>query len=391
MVWRCSSTARHAFGARWVDGPVGSGGDVEVFSIGPTKQLGVNEGGLVVANDPSIAERIRRFATQGHQLGQLDALEMGMNLRMPELSAALALRALPQLDERLAARAALHERYRTAWCDLPLTVPGPRDGERSAHKDSLVFVDDAALRDPLREHLAAVGVATKPYYDPAIPDLTAFTGRVASAERSRDLATRSFAVPIHGRMAQATSSAVTAALRSFPGVVVTGDPVILVGAAAFAEEITDLCRMAGVGVAGWIEGIDPSHVDAAAEPPIVWVDDQAAFEPALAVLPAIGAVARRGIVERLVGEGRSLATLVHQSAVVAPSAEIGPGCVNLPERRDRCADADRPRHDREPWRTHRASHDDRAYAFVGPGANIAGRTTIGEGPTSGSGRSCATG
>jgi len=206
----------HAFGARWVDGPVGSGGDVEVFSIGPTKQLGVNEGGLVVANDPSIAERIRRFATQGHQLGQLDALEMGMNLRMPELSAALALRALPQLDERLAARAALHERYRTAWCDLPLTVPGPRDGERSAHKDSLVFVDDAALRDPLREHLAAVGVATKPYYDPAIPDLTAFTGRVASAERSRDLATRSFAVPIHGRMAQGDVERVTAALRSFP-------------------------------------------------------------------------------------------------------------------------------------------------------------------------------
>jgi len=206
----------HAFGARWVDRPVGSGGDIEVFSIGPTKQLGVNEGGLVVANDPSIAERVDRFATQGHKPGELDALEMGMNLRMPELSAALALRALPQLDGRLAARAALHERYRAAWCDLPVTVPGPRDGERSAHKDSLVFVDDAALRDPLREHLATVGVATKPYYDPAIPDLTAFTGRVASAERSRDLATRSFAVPIHGRMAPGDVERVGDALRSFP-------------------------------------------------------------------------------------------------------------------------------------------------------------------------------
>ena len=50
----------------------------------------------------------------------------------------------------------------------------------------------------------------------AIPDLTAFTGRVASAERSRDLATRSFAVPIHGRMAQGDVERVTAALRSFP-------------------------------------------------------------------------------------------------------------------------------------------------------------------------------
>jgi acetyltransferase EpsM len=162
-------------------------------------------------------------------------------------------------------------------------------------------------------------------------------------------------------------------------VVVTGDPVILVGAAAFAEEITDLCRMAGVGVAGWIEGIDPSHVDAAADPPIVWVDDQATFEPALAVLPAIGAVARRGIVERLVGEGRSLATLVHQSAVVAPSAEIGPGCVIFPN----VVIGARTRIGRGTIVNRGAliGHHTTigAYAFVGPGANIAGRTTIGDG------------
>ena len=61
-----------------------------------------------------------------------------------------------------------------------------------------------------------VGVATKPYYNPAIPDLTAFTGRVASAQRSRDLATRSFAVPIHGRMAPGDIERVGDALRSFP-------------------------------------------------------------------------------------------------------------------------------------------------------------------------------
>src|SRR5262249_12785471 len=122
------------------------GGDIEVFSIGPTKQVGVGEGGFVVANDPGLGERIRSFATQGHRLGELDALDMGMNLRMPELTAAMALRALPELDRRLEARAAIHARYRERWSTLPVRLPGPQPGERSGHKDALVFVEDPALR-----------------------------------------------------------------------------------------------------------------------------------------------------------------------------------------------------------------------------------------------------
>ena len=161
--------------------------------------------------------------------------------------------------------------------------------------------------------------------------------------------------------------------------VVTGDPVILVGAAGFAEEITDLCRMAGVRVAGWIEGIDRSRADAAADPPIVWVDDQAAFEPSLPVLPAIGAVARRGIVERLVGEGRSLARFVHPSAVVALSAALEPGCVVFPN----VVIGARTRIGRGTIVNRGAliGHHTTvgAYAFVGPGANIAGSVTIGDG------------
>jgi dTDP-4-amino-4,6-dideoxygalactose transaminase len=207
----------HAFGARWCDRPVGSGGDIEVFSIGPTKQTGVNEGGLVVANDPELASRTRQFATQGHRPGELDALDMGMNLRMPELTAAMALRALVELDARLVARTSIHERYRDAWRDLPLQLPGPGTGERSGHKDALVLVDEPALRSGLRTHLAARGVETKPYYDPAIPDLTAFSGRVASADRSRDLARRSFAVPIHGGLSDADVDRVVDAVRSFDG------------------------------------------------------------------------------------------------------------------------------------------------------------------------------
>lgn len=154
--------------------------------------------------------------------------------------------------------------------------------------------------------------------------------------------------------------------------------ILLVGAAVFAEEVTDLASMAGVEVAGWIEGLDPGRCDLDRRPPIVWVDDQAAFEPGLPILPAIGSVARRGILERLVGEGRHLATLIHPSAVVAPSAVIEPGCVVFPG----VIIGARARIGRGTIVNRGAlvGHHTTIgpYSFLGPGANVAGCVTIGE-------------
>ena len=71
--------------------------------------------------------------------------------------------------------------------------------------------------------------------------------------------------------------------------------VILVGAASFAEEVADLAPAAGFEVAAWIEGLDRTAVDPDHDPPILWVDDQATFEPELPILPAIGSVARETV------------------------------------------------------------------------------------------------
>ena len=208
----------HALGARWVDRPVGAGGDIEVFSIGPTKQLGVNEGGLIVVNDTAVVDAVRRFATQGHRLGELDAIGMGMNLRMPELTAAMAVRALPELDARLARRAR-DRRPVPRGVARPATA-SPRPGRRRAIRASRTSSCSSTkrpLRAPLREHLAAAGVATRTYYDPAIPDLTAFSGRVASADRGRDLARRSLRRADPRPPADADVERVVAAMLSYPG------------------------------------------------------------------------------------------------------------------------------------------------------------------------------
>lgn len=207
--------AAHAIGSRTSNGPVGRDGDAEVFSIGATKQLVAGEGGIVVLRDAAHAEPLRRFALQGHVPGSMDALGRGLNLRLPELNAALALRGLPGLEAQLRRRETVHDRYATALADLPLRLSGPRAGERSGHKDQLVWLDDATHRAPLRSHLAERGVETRGYYEVAVADSTSFEGRVASTSRSRDLATRSFAVPIHARLTDDDVERVVDGVRSW--------------------------------------------------------------------------------------------------------------------------------------------------------------------------------
>lgn len=157
-----------------------------------------------------------------------------------------------------------------------------------------------------------------------------------------------------------------------------GDRIILVGAGRFAEEITDIAFDAGVEVAAWIEGLDPARADPAHDPPIIWVDGQAAFEASLPVAPAIGAVRRRALMDRLAAEGRGFATLVHPSAVLARTAILEPGCVVFPNvvvgARTRVGSGTIL--NRGALIGHHA--DIGSGSFVGPGAIVGGGVTLGE-------------
>ncbi|HEY0443316.1 MAG TPA: acetyltransferase [Candidatus Limnocylindrales bacterium] len=155
--------------------------------------------------------------------------------------------------------------------------------------------------------------------------------------------------------------------------------VILVGAARFAEEITDIAIDAGIDVAGWIEGLDPARADGAHVPPIIWVDAQATVEPETPIAPAIGSVRRGALMDRLVGEGRSLATIVHPSAVIARTAIVEDGCVIFPNvvvgARTRIGAGTIV--NRGVLIGHHSVVG--PGAFLAPGANVAGGVTIGRG------------
>ena len=87
-------TTDTALGAQTPDGPVGNcaHSDMTVFSFHPVKPITTGEGGMVVTDDPELAERCRSLRNLCFQAKKrFIHEEIGWNYRMTEMQSALGL------------------------------------------------------------------------------------------------------------------------------------------------------------------------------------------------------------------------------------------------------------------------------------------------------------
>ena len=151
-------------GAFLCDKYAGTLGDVGVYSLNYHKHIHCGEGGIVVTDDDTLAERIRLISNHGEAVVGEKGTDnivnlMGFNFRLPELQAAIAREQLKRLPRLVAERqdncAYLNERFST----LPgITPPKVRDGaSHSYYIHALLFEREAvgAGRDAFLEALRA--------------------------------------------------------------------------------------------------------------------------------------------------------------------------------------------------------------------------------------------
>ncbi|MGQ0802744.1 MAG: DegT/DnrJ/EryC1/StrS family aminotransferase [Actinomycetota bacterium] len=163
--------AAHGFGARSGDRPIGGFGDAEVFSLSPTKPFTAGEGGLVTTDRDDLAADVRIGRDYANP-GDYDSRFPGLNARLSELHAALALESLAQLDDNLRTRRTLAQRYVDRLADVPgVRVQRVRSGDESTWKDFTIIVDENDFgvgRDLLVTALRAEGIDTRCYFDPPV-------------------------------------------------------------------------------------------------------------------------------------------------------------------------------------------------------------------------------
>ena len=87
-----------AFGGFYKGKPVGSLGDISVFSFDFAKTITTGEGGCIFTNDRFLDKRMREFHDHGHESNLTQSLSRGLIQRMSELQAAVGQAQLKKLS-----------------------------------------------------------------------------------------------------------------------------------------------------------------------------------------------------------------------------------------------------------------------------------------------------
>jgi perosamine synthetase len=137
----------HGFGLE----PLGRLGRMAILSLHATKLLGAGEGGIVLTNDDSLADRVRSARDYADKV----PASWRLNDRMTDLTAALARCQLARLPKTIVRRAELAARYHMLLSGAGCMLPALAD--RRVWYRYAVSTADA---EPLMTQLANSGIAT---------------------------------------------------------------------------------------------------------------------------------------------------------------------------------------------------------------------------------------
>ena len=185
--------AAQAHGATVNGETVGTFGDAACFSFYPTKNVAAGEGGMITTDRPDVAARARRFIDHG-RTARYEHAEVGHNLRMSSVHAAIGRAQLERLDTAIEARRHNAEQLTDLLDQHGIETPVEPAGRRHAYHQYTIRHPD---RDRLRESLADRGVQTGVYYPIPIHEQPAYddvSDKFPSAERAAE---EVLSLPVH--------------------------------------------------------------------------------------------------------------------------------------------------------------------------------------------------
>lgn len=183
--------ASHAIGGSYLNEPIGNCrySDITVFSFHPVKIITTAEGGAVVTNQKDLADKMALLRSHGitrdtkqmkgesHGGWYYQQIGLGFNYRMTELQAALGITQIQRLDEFIAARHRLADRYNRLLKRLPIVLPFQLENTHSGlhlyvirlqlNNISLTHreVFDALRENGIGVNVHYIPVHTQPYYE----------------------------------------------------------------------------------------------------------------------------------------------------------------------------------------------------------------------------------
>ena len=111
--------------------PTGGLGEYNAISFNGNKIITGSSGGVLLKDDKKAADKVRKWSTQARENAPwYQHEELGYNYRMSNVIAGVVRGQFPYLEEHIARKKAIYERYKSGLSDLPVQM-NPYDEEKS--------------------------------------------------------------------------------------------------------------------------------------------------------------------------------------------------------------------------------------------------------------------
>lgn len=144
--------AAESLGATYKGVQTGTFGDYNAISFNGNKIITGSAGGLFLTNSKDDAEKVRKWSTQSREAAPwYQHEEIGYNYRCSNIIAGVIRGQIPYLDEHIAQKRAIYERYKEGLADLPVKM-NPWDREKSSPNFwlSCMLIDEDAMAPMVR-------------------------------------------------------------------------------------------------------------------------------------------------------------------------------------------------------------------------------------------------
>lgn len=172
--------AAHTFGVKYKGRGIGSYGDVSCFSFHATKVFNSVEGGAVCFRDKQFGRdlyNLKNFGISGPETIE----SVGANAKMNEFCAAMGICNLRHIDEEIAKRRAVVERYRSHLENVEgLQLSPIQENVESNYSYFPVIFDEkvfGSTRNEVLDALAAEGIGARKYFYPLTNTFDCFNGK----------------------------------------------------------------------------------------------------------------------------------------------------------------------------------------------------------------------
>ena len=147
--------AAESLGATYKGVQTGAYGDISAISFNGNKIITGSSGGMLLTDDEEAAQKVRKWSTQARDNAPwYQHTELGYNYRMSNVIAGVVRGQIPYLEEHIAQKKAIYERYKEGLKGLPVKM-NPFDSENSVPNFwlSCIIIDETAMCKQVRGEL----------------------------------------------------------------------------------------------------------------------------------------------------------------------------------------------------------------------------------------------